>query len=109
MTNSKLFVGNMAHSMTQDELQRMFAAHGTVLEVKVPVDRENGRPRGFAFVTMETSEAAHTAIQALNGHAVGDRKLTVSKARSQEERPAFNARGRDHRRGDNFGGESRRY
>ena len=109
MNNSKLFVGNMAHSMTQDELERIFAAHGSVIEVKVPVDRENGRPRGFAFVTMASPEAAHSAIQALNGHAVGDRKLTVSKARSQEERPAFNMSGRDPRRGGNFEGGGRRY
>ena len=101
MNYSRLFVGNMAHSVTQDELERMFAAHGTVIDVKIPVDRESGRPRGFAFVTMATPEDARTAIQALNGHAVGDRTLTVTEARAREERPAFNSSGRDPRRGGN--------
>jgi len=109
MSNSKLFVGNMAHSLTQDELERMFAAHGTVIDVKVPVDRENGRPRGFAFVTMATPEAAQAAIQALNGHAVGDKKLTVSEARPREERPSFNRSGRDPRQRGDSGGRGRRY
>jgi cold-inducible RNA-binding protein len=104
MSNSKLFIGNMAHSMTQDDLAQMFAAHGTVIDVKVPVDRENGRPRGFAFVTMATPEAAQAAIQALNGHAVDDRKLTVSEARPREDRPSFNRAGRDPQRGGRSGG-----
>ncbi len=114
MSNSKLFVGNMAHSLTQNELEQMFAAHGPVVDVKVPVDRENGRPRGFAFVTMATPEAAQAAIQALNGRAVGDRKLTVTEARPREERPASDRRGRDDSRdsrygGGNSGGGGRRY
>jgi RNA recognition motif-containing protein len=113
MSNSKLFVGNMAHSLNQQELERMFAAHGTVIDVKVPVDRESGRPRGFAFVTMATPEAAQAAIQALNGQAVDDKKLTVSEARPREERPAFNRGGRDFRHGGGRpgggGGGGRRY
>jgi len=109
MSNPRIFVGNLAHSITQDELERMFAAHGTVIEVKVPVDRENGRPRGFAFVTMATPEAAQAAIQALNGHTVGDRKLTVSEARPREERPASSRSGRDPRRGGSSRGGGRRY
>src|SRR5436190_8081829 len=96
---NKLFVGNLAHTISESELQRMFSAHGTVTEVKVPVDRENGRPRGFGFVTMENAEGARAAIQALNGQSVGDRKLTVSEARPREDRPAFNRGGRDSRGG----------
>ena len=109
MSNSKLFVGNMAHTITQDDLTQMFAAHGSVLEVKLPVDRYNGRSRGFAFVTMATPEAARAAIQALNGQAVADRKLTVTEARPKEERPAFNRSGRDFRGGGNSRGGGRRY
>src|SRR5436305_1117503 len=104
MSNAKLFVGNLAHTISQAELERMFAAHGTVVDVKVPVDRENGKPRGFAFVTMGTPEAAQAAIQALNGQSVSDRKLTVSEARPREDRPAFNRSGRDQRGGGGGGG-----
>src|SRR5436190_11336109 len=85
MSNSKLFVGNLAHTVRENELQEMFAAHGGVIDVKVPTDRESGRPRGFAFVTMATPEAAQAAIQALNGTAVGERNLTVTEARPREE------------------------
>jgi len=105
MSNSKLFVGNLAHTITESDLQQMFAAHGPVIDVKVPLDRETGRPRGFGFVTMATPEAAQAAIQALNGRASGDRTLTVTEARSQGERPAFNRSGRDSRRGGGRGGD----
>jgi len=85
MSNSKLYVGNLAYTTSETDLQDMFSAHGTVIEVKVPVDRESGRPRGFAFVTMATPEAAQAAILALNGTAVGERNLTVNEARPREE------------------------
>jgi cold-inducible RNA-binding protein len=109
MSNSRIFVGNLAHTINESELQQMFAAFGPVIEVKIPVDRESGRPRGFGFVTMATPEAAHAAIQALNGRSVGDRKMAVSEARPQEERPAFNKGGRDPRRGGNSRGGGRRF
>lgn len=99
----------MAHSITQEDLATMFAAHGTVIDVKVPVDRENGRPRGFAFITMGTAEAAQAAIQALNGHEVGDRKMIVTESRPREDRPAFNSSGRDPRRSGSSSGGRRRY
>jgi cold-inducible RNA-binding protein len=85
MNNSKLYVGNLAYTTSETDLQDMFSAHGTVIEVKVPMDRESGRPRGFAFVTMATPEAAQAAILALNGTAVGERTLTVNEARPREE------------------------
>jgi len=85
MSNSKLYVGNLAYTTSETDLQDMFSAHGTVIEVKMPFDRESGRPRGFAFVTMATPEAAQAAILALNGTAVGERTLTVNEARPREE------------------------
>lgn len=85
MNNSKLYVGNLAYTTSETDLQDMFSAHGTVIEVKLPVDRESGRPRGFAFVTMATAEAAQAAILGLNGTAVGERTLTVNEARPREE------------------------
>jgi len=78
-------VGNLAYTTSETDLQDLFSAHGTVIEVKVPMDRESGRPRGFAFVTMATPEAAQAAILALNGTAVGERTLTVNEARPREE------------------------
>jgi RNA recognition motif-containing protein len=109
MNNAKLFVGNLAHTVNQSELERLFAAHGTVVDAKVPIDRESGRPRGFGFVTMASPEAAQAAIQALNGQTVGDRKLTVSEARPREDRPAFNRSNRDPGRRPPGGGGNRRY
>jgi len=103
MNNSKLFVGNLAHTISESELQEMFSAHGPVTDVKIPIDRESGRPRGFGFVTMATPEAAQAAMQALNGRATGDRPMTVTEARSQGERPAFNRSGGDSRRGGGGG------
>jgi len=96
--NNKLFVGNLAQTTSEKQLESLFGAHGLVLDVKIPLDRETGQHRPFAFVTMTTSEAAHTALQALNGHLVGEKVLTVSEAKPREERPAFNRSGTDSRR-----------
>lgn len=100
--NSKLYVGNLAYTTSEGDLQDMFSAHGTVIEVKLPFDRESGRPRGFAFITMATPESAQAAITALNGTAVGERTLTVSEAREREERGGAHA-GRGNGRHSNFG------
>src|SRR5438552_11308055 len=84
--NTKLYVGNLAFTTSENNLQDLFSSHGPVTEVHMPFDRESGRPRGFAFVTMATPEAAQSAIQALHGSAVGERMLTVNEARPREER-----------------------
>src|SRR6187549_2099397 len=86
--SAKLFVGNLAYNTTENDLQDAFAAHGTVLETNLMMDRMSGRPRGFAFVTMSTPEEAQKAIAALNGAQVDGRALTVNVARPREERPA---------------------
>jgi RNA recognition motif-containing protein len=85
--SSKLFVGNLPFSVTENDLQDAFAAHGTVVEAMLMMDRTTGRPRGFGFVTMNTPEEAQKAIAALNGAQLGGRALTVNIARSREERP----------------------
>ena len=85
--STKLFVGNLSFNTTQNQLQDMFAAHGTVMEVDVIMDKFSGRPRGFGFVTMETKEAAEAAIAALNGKQLDGRAMTVNEARPREERP----------------------
>ena len=84
--NSKLYVGNLAFTTSESDLNELFSAHGNVIDIKLPVDRESGRPRGFAFVTMATPENAQAAILALNGKEVGSRTLTVNEARPREER-----------------------
>ena len=85
--SAKLFVGNLSFNITENDLQDAFAAHGTVVEANLMMDRATGRPRGFAFVTMSTPEEAQKAIDALNGKELGGRALTVNIARPREERP----------------------
>ena len=85
--STKLFVGNLSFNTTENDLQEAFAAHGTVVEANLMMDRTSGRSRGFAFVTMSTPEEAQKAIAAMNGATLGDRQLTVNIARPKEERP----------------------
>src|SRR5881396_654564 len=84
--NTKLFVGNLSFNTTENELQDTFAAHGTVVEANVMMDRTSGRPRGFGFVTMSTPEEAKKAIDALNGALLDGRNLTVNEERPKAER-----------------------
>src|SRR5579862_43691 len=84
--SAKLFVGNLSFNITENDLQDAFAAHGTVIEANLMMDRATGRPRGFGFVTMATDEEAQKALTALNGSMVGGRALTVNVARPREER-----------------------
>ena len=91
--NTKIFVGNLSFNATENDLQDAFAAHGTVVEATVMMDRDTGRPRGFGFVTMGSPEEAKKAIEALNGTALDGRNLTVNEARPREERAPAGARG----------------
>ena len=84
--STKLFVGNLSFDITENDLQDAFAAHGTVTEANLMMDRTTGRPRGFAFITMSSPEEAKKAIDALNGAMLGGRNLTVNEARPREER-----------------------
>jgi cold-inducible RNA-binding protein len=84
--NTKLFVGNLSFNTTENDLHDAFAAHGTVTEANLMVDRDSGRPRGFAFITMATPEEAQKAIDAMNGATLDGRNLTVNEARPKEER-----------------------
>jgi RNA recognition motif-containing protein len=85
--NTRLFVGNLSFNVTENDLKDLFAAHGAVVDVNLVLDRATHKPRGFAFVTMDTPAAAEAAIQALNGKDVEGRALTVNVARPREERP----------------------
>ncbi len=96
--STRLYVGNLAFSTTGEQLQSLFAAHGTVTGVDVIVDKFSGRSRGFGFVTMDTPEAADAAIQALHGKNVDGRNLTINVAKPREERPPRRDFGRDYGR-----------
>ncbi|HOB53929.1 MAG TPA: RNA-binding protein [Acidobacteriota bacterium] len=82
--STKIYVGNLPFSATEDQLQQMFAAYGAVESVSVITDRETGRPRGFAFVEM--SNGANEAIQSLNEKVMDGRTLKVNEARPREDR-----------------------
>ena len=97
--SAKLFVGNLSFNITENDLQDAFAAHGTVVEANLMMDRATGRPRGFAFVTMSTPEEAQKAVEALNGKSIGGRALTVNIARPREERAPGGGGGRREYRG----------
>ena len=83
---TKLFVGSLPFSMTEDELHQLFAAHGNVASAKIIIDRETGRSRGFGFVEMPTDSEAQTAIAALNNSNVAGRAIVVNVARPMENR-----------------------
>ncbi len=78
--STKLFVGNLSQNTTEHLVRDLFAVHGRVTEVDMITDRNSGRSRGFAFVTMESQAAANAAILALNGKPVGGRTLLVNQA-----------------------------
>ena len=107
--SNKLFVGNLSFDTTENDLQDAFAAHGTVVEANLMMDRATGRPRGFGFVTMSTAEEAQKAIEALNGKSVGGRALTVNVAKPREERPGGGGGGRREYGGGGGGGGRNRY
>ena len=83
--NTKLYIGNLPFDVTEDDLRSMLGTHGPVNEIALVMDRDTGRPRGFAFATMNTTEAAAAAIAGLNGKDWKGRPLTVNEARPREE------------------------
>jgi RNA recognition motif-containing protein len=83
---SKLYVGSLPYSTTEQQLSELFGQHGAVQSAKVITDRFTGQSRGFGFVEMATDEEAQKAIAALNGAELGGRTLVVNEARPQEKR-----------------------
>ena len=104
--SNKLFVGNLSFKVTENDLQDMFAEHGSVTEANLMSDRMTGRPRGFGFVTMSSAQEADSAVNALNGKSVDGRALTVNIARPREDRSGGGERSYGGGRG-NSGGRSR--
>ena len=85
--STKLYVGSLPYSTTEQQLSELFSQHGTVQSAKVISDRYTGQSRGFGFVEMSTAEEAQKAITAFNGFALDGRTLVVNEARPQEKRP----------------------
>jgi cold-inducible RNA-binding protein len=83
---TKLFVGSLAYTATDDDLQTFFAQAGTVVSAKVIVDRDTNRSKGFGFVEMSTEEEAKAAIDQLNGKELSGRAVAVGEARPQAPR-----------------------
>ena len=86
----RLYVGNLSYDTTELELRELFGKFGTVADTKVVMDRETGRPRGFAFVEMSSDQEAQASIAELNGRELGGRALNVSEA---QERSGGGGRG----------------
>jgi cold-inducible RNA-binding protein len=107
--SNRLFVGNLSFNTTENDLQDAFAAHGTVTEANLMMDRATNRSRGFAFVTMGTGEEAEKAIAALNGAQLDGRAITVNVARPREERPAGGRREYGNRGGGQRDSSRSRY
>ena len=94
-----IYVGNLSWGLNQDELEQLFAEYGPVKSANLIEDRDTGRSKGFGFVEMANTEDGERAIEALNGHEIDGRSLTVNVARPREERPR-----RDNRGGGGGGG-----
>jgi len=101
-----MYVGNLSFDSGEQDLRELFGAHGAVTDVFMPMDRETNRPRGFAFVTMDSAEAMNAAIAAINGQEFHGRRLTVNEARPQAQGGGGGGGGgfRGDRRGGGGGG-----
>jgi len=82
-----IYVGNLAYSITEDELREAFAEFGEVSSVNIIMDRYSGQSKGFGFVEMPDQSSAEAAIKALDGSAVKGRNLRVNQARPRNDRP----------------------
>ncbi|MFN0135944.1 MAG: RNA recognition motif domain-containing protein [Phycisphaerae bacterium] len=83
---AKVYVGNLAYSVTSQDLEALFSPHGQVTSAQIIMDRETGRSKGFGFVEMASKSEADSAIAALNGTQQGGRNLTVNEAKPREPR-----------------------
>ena len=100
---NKLYVGNLAYGVRDDDLNQAFAQYGSVTSAKVMMDRDTGRSKGFGFVEMGSDAEAQAAINGMTGQALEGRAIVVNAARPREERPGgFGGGGRTG--GGGFGG-----
>ena len=87
MNGKKLYVGGLPFSVSDRQLEELFAEHGTVESARVITDKMTGRSRGFGFVEMSSQEEAQSAIESLNGSQLEGRTLTVNEAKERAPRP----------------------
>jgi RNA recognition motif-containing protein len=106
---TKLYIGNMSYDTTEEDLRTLLSGAGTVESVDIIKDRDTGRPKGFAFVTMSSQAEVENAISMFNEKTINDRALKVSLARPREERSSgnrYSSPSSNHRR---RGGSDSRY
>ncbi len=112
--DTKLFVGNLAYTTSEDELMELFSQAGTVKSVSIIKDRDTGRSKGFAFIEMANQSEVEQAIKMFNGTSFGNRQIKVDIAKEKEPRPSSGyedryrqgggGRDRGRRRGGGSGG-----
>jgi cold-inducible RNA-binding protein len=102
LMTTKLYIGGLSYSTTENTLQDLFAQAGTVASVKIITDHDSGRSKGFGFVEMATAEEATDAISKFNGHSLDGRNITVNEAR--ERKPGGGGGGGGGPRGGGGGG-----
>jgi RNA recognition motif-containing protein len=98
----KIYVGNIAFDLTEDQLAAEFGSYGKVESVAIPSDKINGRPRGFAFVEMPTKAEAEAAIAGLNGKILNARTIVVNESRPRTDNRSGGSFG--NKRGGGYGG-----
>jgi len=99
-----IFVGSLSYDVTENELREEFEAHGIVNSVKIIVDRDTNRSKGFGFIEMDDKAEGEAAIESINGKSIMGREVAVNEARPREERPRRTFGGGDRGRSN-----SRRY
>ena len=107
--SNRLFVGNLSFQTTEEDLQQAFQSYGEIAEIRLVLDRDTGRSRGFAFVAMADDEAARKATEGLNGAMLDGRPLRVNEAEERRDRPSGGGGNRSFGGGDDkprrsFGG-----
>jgi cold-inducible RNA-binding protein len=101
---AKLYVGNLPYSATEDGLKTHFSSAGSVASVKIIIDRETGRSKGFGFVEMDSDDGAQSAVSQLDGQEYEGRSLRVSEAKPQPERESRGGGGGFGGGGGGYGG-----
>jgi RNA recognition motif-containing protein len=91
--NSKLYIGNLSPSVSEDDLRRLFSQAGAVIEVKLMLDPATQQSRGFAFVTMATPELAAAALRDFHSYSLGGRYITVTETRPPQEQKGMMSEG----------------
>jgi RNA recognition motif-containing protein len=99
--NKKLYVGNLSYTTTEASLRELFSKAGTIVSISIPTDRATNQPRGFAFVEMETADAALKAIKMCDGQEVDGRAIRVNEAKPMESRGGSGGGDRGPRRSQN--------